>query len=164
MRIIIIIIALALSGCLARTIQLDTRFDPKEAAYINEKGANAIEGQAFLQRRDGIVVYAAGSDVYLIPATRYARERIEKIYRGAKLVDIYAAGATKTPDNPEFRRLSRTTKADGEGRFRFENVADGDYFVQTAVVWQPGDFAAGGALVDLVSVNGADVSVVLSGR
>ena len=48
------------AGCQTSEVMLQSKFDSKEVAYINQGGKGLITGQAFLTRNDGIVVYAAG--------------------------------------------------------------------------------------------------------
>jgi hypothetical protein len=161
-------LAILTLGC-AREIKVATPFNPKDAEYINQRGKAKIEGQAFLRRNDGVVVYAAGSDVQLIPATSYAEERITAIYNGQKYLPIVQANLTKAPDEPGYMTLRRTTKANGEGRFVFADVAPGAYFITTNVSWcasmQYGCASQGGGLQERIQIAGQEsVSVVLDGR
>jgi hypothetical protein len=158
-----------LAGCAARTVQVSSTFDAKQAAYINTKGKATINGQAFLRRNDGIVVYAAGSKVFLIPVTAYAEERIAGLYQGKKYVNGLERVKIEAGDNPEYESYMRTTKANGEGRFVFSEVAQGLYFVNTAVGWcvptQNGCDQQGGNLMDRVSIQGAEkVELILDGK
>lgn len=150
-----------LAGCVSAPT-LQTTFDPAEADFINRQGDATVSGQAFLRRNDGIVIYAAGSDVILIPSTAYSRERIAVLYRGGKFNN-----AVPAPENtdPRYEAMTRVTRANGEGRFSFPNVADGDYFVVTSVIWRVGDWPQGGGLMENVSIrNGESVDIIMTGR
>lgn len=148
-----------LSGCVAAP-EIKSTFDASESAFIHKQGAGSITAQAFLRRNDGVVVYAAGSEARLIPKTRYSQERIDALYRGTK----YNAYVPSPPSPPGFEAAMRTTKADGEGRFTFTGVADGDYYIVTSVKWFAGDVAQGGALMEPVSVKGGNaVNVIMTG-
>ncbi|UVC08972.1 carboxypeptidase regulatory-like domain-containing protein [Rhizobium sp. TH2] len=150
-----------LAGCVA-TPKIDAVFDPNEAAFINQPGTATITGQAFMRRNDGVVVYAAGSEVRLLPKTKYADARIAALYRGTKFNNI--VGAPKETD-PRYFALSKTTKADGEGRFTFANIPDGSYYVVTTVTWMAGDWSQGGNIMETATVSGGEpVNVIMSGQ
>lgn len=153
--------------CACTTATLRTAFDPAEAAYVNETGKGVVRGQAFLRRNDGIVVYAAGSEVLLIPATRYARERMHSIYQGRHYVSALG-GKTFENDDPRYYGYMRKTVADGEGRFEFAGVAPGGYFLMTSVYWSPDPnsiFPEGGGLMyeAIVTEGGDPVTIIMSG-
>lgn len=148
-----------LCGCVAAP-EIKSTFDASEAAFIHRQGKGSISAQAFLRRNDGVVVYAAGSEARLIPKTRYSEERITAIYRGAK----YNVYVPSPPSPPGFESAMRVTKADGEGRFTFSGVADGDYYIVTAVKWFAGDAAQGGNLMEPVTVSGGNaLNVIMTG-
>lgn len=137
-------------------------FDATEAAFIKAQGSGAISGQAFLRRNDGMVVYAAGSDVILIPRTTYAAERMNALYRGGKFNNMVPDPATT---DPQYVAMTKRVRADGEGRFRFENVADGDYYVVTRVLWIVGNSPQGGSLMETASVRGGQaVDLIMTGQ
>jgi len=144
------------------------RFDPAEAAFIKTPGKATIKGQAFLRDPHGASVrYAAGEVVRLVPATAYARTRFAHFYGQSKFVP--AASIPKIQPDPDYAAYTRTTKAGSTGRFSFDNVAPGRYFVTSQLVYTPKDAFApqGGAMYDEVAVTGKetdDIEVVLSGN
>jgi hypothetical protein len=154
------------AGACTRTVQVTTPFEPAKAAYVNAKGKATIVGQAFLRRNDGVVVYAAGSEVYLIPATAYAEERISGVFQGAKQQN----GFVKVEgEDPAYSTYQRRIKANGEGRFTFSEVAPGPYFVLTTVTWcVPKDYGCdkqGGSLMERVQVASADhTELIIDGK
>ncbi|MDI7863214.1 carboxypeptidase regulatory-like domain-containing protein [Rhizobiaceae bacterium n13] len=155
------VLAATLSGCVTAP-EPKSKFDPSEAAFIHAQGAGSITGQAFLRRNDGMVVYAAGSEVYLIPKTTYADERIAGLYRGAKFNGFVAS--PKNTD-PQYAAMMRKTKADGEGRFAFQGLADGSYYIVTQVFWKAGDWTQGGSLMETATISaGNSISVIMSGQ
>jgi hypothetical protein len=154
-----VLAAALLCGCVAAP-EIKSTFDANEAAFIHKQGNGSISAQAFLRRNDGVVVYAAGSEVRLIPKTRYSEERITALYRGAK----YNVYVPSPPSPPGFESAMKATKADGEGRFSFTGLADGDYYVVTSVKWLAGDVPQGGNLMESVSVRGGNsVNVIMTG-
>jgi hypothetical protein len=161
-------LAVFLSACNAGSAP-QVRFDAAEAAFIDKPGKTTIAGQAFLPDKTGHVNvrFAAGEVVRLIPATRYSRARLAQYFRGAKFTP--ATFASESDPDPEYLAHIRTTKAGSTGRFVFENVPPGDYFVSTQVVWKPDDafLSEGGLMYEEVTVTGAEtkpVEVVVSGK
>ncbi|WP_036292355.1 lipoprotein [Methylosinus sp. PW1] len=158
---------LALSACNSAAPEM--RFDPAEAAFIRQEGKATIEGQAFLRDQQGKtnVRYAAGEVVRLIPATAYAQARISQFYGKRKFIP---ALLMPTPtQEAEYAAYTRTTKAGATGRFTFDKVAPGRYFVTTQLTWLPkgGLISEGGAMYDEIVVTGKEtdpIEVVLSGN
>ncbi|MFN0149619.1 MAG: carboxypeptidase-like regulatory domain-containing protein [bacterium] len=123
-------LSLTLAGCFtqmrgpaARTMWFrEEEYDPYRVP-----GDASIEGQAFLKTRGGDVKYGAGNEVVLNPATSYSSEWYDRsVVRGEAL------------EAPDLRATSfvRTMIADGEGRFRFENLTPGDYYLACRIVWE----------------------------
>ncbi len=167
-KALVCILAVLTAGC-AREIKVESPFDPKEAQFINQKGRAQIDGQAFLRRNDGIVVYAAGSEVRLIPATRYAEERITAIYGSAKYIPRIQANLIRIDPQTQYLEMQRVTKANGEGRFSFTEVGPGTYYVLTEVQWcapsQYGCITQGGGLRERVEIRGPEkVNLVMNGQ
>lgn len=159
--------ALVLSAC--NSVSSDLRFDPGEAAFIRQEGKSTIEGHAFLRdtRGERNVRHAAGEVVRLIPATAYAEGRIAQLYRGRKFVPAIFVSSAE-PD-PGYVAYMRTTKAESNGRFAFDKVAPGHYFLTTQLIWTPKDalISEGGAIYEEVTVTGKEtgpIEVVLSGN
>ncbi len=157
---VLIFILLICLGC-TNAQSLSARFEPKEASFIHRHGKATLSGQAFLRRRDGGVVLAAGSRVYLIPSTAYSRERLGHIFGGRK----FNSGAVRFAEtDPRYPKMMRVTKADAEGRFAFAALADGEYFLTTALEWEADGRTRGGQLLEKVSIrNGKDARIILTG-
>ena len=163
---LLFILALFAGGC-QTTVQVQSRFDPKPAEAALLAGTNTIKGSAFMRKKSGTVVSAAGEVVYLIPATPYAEERFSKLFPRGKLNPATGTRATEQTD-PDYARLMRTTKADKGGSFAFENVKPGLWFVSTRVTWQEPreSLPSGGAIYDRIEIKGQDqvVEVIISGN
>lgn len=168
-----LVCSVALAGCQTSVltpapVQIASTFNPVEAAFIKKSGSVTIEGHAFLRQKTGGTVNAAGEIVRLIPATAYARERFAKLYGQAKFVA--ASNYPKTQDtDPRYIDYIRTTKAESTGRFTFDNVAPGSYFISTQVTWQKEGavFSDGGAIYETVTITGREtdpVMVIVSGN
>jgi hypothetical protein len=169
MRFLLLAAAFAplLSACNSPAPQ--SRFDPAEAAFIRKEGAATIEGQAFLRDPQGQVNvrYAAGEVVRLVPATAYARERFSQLYGQKKFIP---ALLMPTPaQDADYAAFTRATKANSTGRFSFDKVAPGRYFVTTRMTWTPKGalLGEGGAMYDEVEVTGKEsepIQLILSGN
>ena len=154
---------LALGGCHTPTVA----FDPKAAAFVNEKGSTRIDAHAFFRAGNGRVVYAAGEYVHLVPVTPYSEQRMAMLYGGRKLARA-SLSIFDDPD-PEYKKYVRSVKAESNGRASFENVAPGDYFVaSTVTVFTPDMiFPEGGAIYERVTITGKEkepVKVIVSGK
>jgi hypothetical protein len=141
-------------------------FDPKAAAFINKEGKASIEGHAFMRRPDNAVENAVGQTVRLIPVTPYSEARFAQFYRGKKFLPAFQI--PKIEADPEYASYTRTTTSDSNGRFTFENVAPGKYYVTTQIMWRPKGnfFSEGGAIYDIVTVPNKDtkkVKLILTG-
>lgn len=144
--------------------RIDTPYDKTLAARLLANGPNTVTGSASVRQRDGSVVTCAGQPVYLVPATDYARVRVRALYgsdeRGASLD---GRGYRFEPDPPEYSKLVRQAQCDANGRFRFDRVASGTFFLTAVVRWQEGERRAGGSLMQQVTTGGGRaVNVTLS--
>jgi len=153
MPAIVLFASFALAGCQSIPGPPETLvFDAAAARFIKSKGAQRIEGQAYVVARDGSPRPAAHRTVRLIPATSYAQARLEALYQGRRFIP--AAKMTTVYPDPHYASYTRTTKTDGFGRFSFVDVAAGDYFVTTQDFYSArGTFLPeGGAMYRRVSV------------
>ncbi len=158
--------ALACAACQSTHVEDRVAFDANDAAYIRKQGAATVEGEAFVTNENGRVVKAAGQIVWLVPATAYARQRFTAIYGAKKSVPIGAV-AQLHPD-ADYLAYTRRTKTGSNGKFSFDNVAAGDYFVVSQMSWKKDDelFARGAAMYETAKVKGDEddpVKVVVSG-
>lgn len=86
---------------------------------------------------------------------------MQKIYGDGKQTYL---GKKFTNDDPSYYDYTRTTIADGEGRFEFSGVADGRYYVVTDVVWMAGNYRQGGALMERVQIeDGQSQEIIVRG-
>lgn len=159
-----------LAGCATPAAPTKTisSFNAEDAKRLLEKGNNTVRGSALARQQGGAVVTCAGGDVYLVPATAYATERVtalmgspaggyNPIFGGRKLVF--------ENEPAEYRALLVKTVCDAQGFFRFTNVADGSFYVTTTVNWVVQSIPQGGALTQRVAVAGGETKeIVLSPR
>ncbi len=160
---LLLIASLWVSGCVGPDIA-SVPFSPEEASFVNKSGKNSVSGEAFRKRNDGVVVTCAGEEVSLIPVTQYSTQRIAYIYgntnRGKTASALVSAGKADV----QYLAMAKNTVCDSSGKFTFTGIADGDYFVTTAVLWNPtgGIIPEGGFHMARVSVRGGQkVNLVL---
>lgn len=159
-------LAALLGACVAQG-PTTTSFSAEEAAFIRKPGTGVIVGHAFRTRSKGQVVNAAGEVVRLVPATAYARERFSRVFGKTKFLPHWRYPNDQV--DPGYAELTRTTKTTANGRFAFDKVAPGTYFVSTQVIWGEEDavFREGGTVYDEVTLTGREtepVEVILSGH
>ena len=155
-----------ISGCAAqqpRTVYLANNYNYAETKPLLEKGPNTVKGSALWRQQGGAVVTCAGNPVTLIPKTAYSTERFIAIY-GNDVAGISPIGnkVQFSPENLEYPQHMLKTQCDAQGYFTFENVADGDFFAMTSIVWAAGPHnPQGGAIMKSVSVRGGEVKNII---
>jgi hypothetical protein len=156
---------IVLVGC-AQQITLINQFNEGEARNALQAGKNSIKGSALIKQNNGGTVTCAGTSVRLIPVTAYSSERIYAIYkstdRGFNRVMFAPTGSPFANDNPAFYQVTKETACDAQGFFKFDAIADGDFFVVTSVRWSPGGYTyEGGTLMRRVSLKGGETREIV---
>ncbi len=116
-------------------------FVEEEYRLYAESGTGSISGQAFFKTAGGDVKYGAGDEIYLNPVTTYSTEWFKNHVVAERLI---------SPSDPRALQYMRHTTADGEGRFKFEKLPAGGYYLMCRIVWQ----YAGGYRGSLLSTGG----------
>lgn len=160
-----------LSGCLAIPATPYVDLGPFDAAEMQQKlspGNNTIKGSALMRQVGGGVVTCAGNVVSLAASTKYS-DAWAKAHYGSSTGGFHSVYQTHVDysDEAAFYRSLRSTHCDAQGYFKFDNLADGTYYVFTAISWQvPGQFgmqAQGGSIMRSVSLaDGKTEELVLS--
>lgn len=160
---------LALSGCVLnpptppRLITISAQFDVAEAERMLVRGPNTVKGSALMRQAGGGVVTCAGRPVLLVPATPYANERVVGIYGNS--TKGYRPGGTGglafQPDEPGYKKITRTSLCDAQGYFKFDNVADGAFYLVAGISWTVGTNPQGGSMFVKVSLAGGETQEVV---
>jgi hypothetical protein len=119
------------------TVELLKPFDQDQALHQLRDGPNTLTGTALLLHRYGGASTCAGKQVALIPATAYADERMTALYGVAREGVVWPPGPRFEPDSLAYEAASRTGTCGVGGAFRFDNVADGAFYVVAIVPWEP---------------------------
>ena len=128
MRGWIIALALVLAGCAGMQPIERPPFPVAEYEALPREGTGVVTGQVFLRTMVGEVRYGAGSQVDLNPVTSYSTFWYHN--------DYSTGGRNLSPPDTRQDAYIITVQADGEGRFRFENVPPGDYYLTSSVFWR----------------------------
>lgn len=103
------------------------KFDAVEYQKYSVAGTGKVSGQVFAKTNGGDIKKGAGEHVLLMPATSYGQQRIDEEFTLGKLAT--------TREDERLIQFNKTGVTDGEGRFTFEKVPEGDYFVVSRVSW-----------------------------
>jgi len=156
-----LLLAFVLTGCAAPpptpTFVVSTPFNQKEAADLLRPGPNTIKGNAFMRQQGGGVVTCAGSEVHLVPATAYARQRMVAIY-GTTESGTNSRPVNLAPPPSDYAAHTRPTRCDSAGNFVFDKVADGEFFVTTVVAWRVAGRQQGGNMMARTVVRDGQVA------
>lgn len=152
-------------GCGPKTVRLTKSFDLTQAERLMCPGRNTIIVKAFLNKPGGGIVDCYGHPVRLIPATEMARERM-KGYFGTDeggFVPLGSFAATKfTNADPAYCRHQKEQTCGVNSGVVFKNVADGEFYILSAVLWRL-DYDSDddeGYLLTKVSVSGGETLTV----
>ena len=169
-----------LTGCYSiPTYNINAKFNEKEAEELLKPGKNTIKGEAFLRQLGGNVITCAGYNVYLIPATDYAQERMSVLYNSKEggfnpvihmipFTDMSSVKSTNTynfiPDETKYHQLNKSTICNADGQFEFLNIADGTFYITTTVFWiDLQNRPNGGALSKKITIsNGKKQEIILT--
>ncbi len=132
-------------------------FSEAEYNALKKSGTGGLTGQAFLRTQGGDVKTAAGSTVRVEPATTISDQRFEVSCKGGK--------ALAGDKDARVDQFVRETTADAEGRFKFNNLPPGAYYLTTTVMWSAasryGLSPQGGYLMKRVEIENKKIAEVL---
>jgi len=111
-----------------------TEFSNDDFAWSLEKGAGVIAGQGYLKTEGGFIQTAVGEEVALIPKTAYTDEIVN-----TTRTDGFFEQYTNVNKHIDYNQYRRQQTADEKGRFRFEGLAAGTYYIVTRVIWYTRD-------------------------
>jgi hypothetical protein len=145
-------------GCAIPLVERQAQFIESEYAPYAGEGTATICGQAVIQTQRGEFKYGAGNETYLNPVTSYSTEWYTVSVIG---------GRSLTKANRKVLAYNRATRADSEGKFCFENIPSGDYYLTCPVVWVYGANSAkmvSMAYAKITVKDGETVNAVLTRR
>ena len=142
---------LILTSCTTPSaIETFSSYDRNEIAWSLTDGTGKLEGDGFLSRRDGMLVKCSGQEVGLVPVSDYATERFTNIYGNPNSGYNTAGFGRRNVDiaDPDYLSDARLTICDVDGKFSFENLPSGEYYVYTTVIWRVSDYVNEGGNIN----------------
>lgn len=157
------------SGCTTPvpTAQMTLPFNASDVAWSRAPGTATVEGRAAMSTAGSVTRTCAGGEAQLLPAGTYAAEMMRIVF-GNDVRGFVPLGSARYPTNvaADFRSTVRRIGCDPEGRFRFDGVPAGRWYVfSNVVVRGAGGEAApqGVALMQRIDVaEGARANVLLT--
>jgi hypothetical protein len=126
---LVIAAASAVAGCAAKPDKVQDALLEKQSDRYRKRGDAAITGVAYLMRPGGGEILGNADEVYLTPVTTWAESRV---------VDVLASN--EIPDSEDrAAEVWWVSRADSNGRFTFEELVDGEYFVLSPIPYQGAD-------------------------
>ncbi len=121
------------AGAFDQTLPEAAPFDPAAFAWSSAPGRESLTG-VLAYRREGLQYTCSGEDVLLIPDAPWSRRRMIILYGAASSaaipVAIVRARSASAPPG-DYARFVRRTSCDSEGRFAFQGLPDGPWYVVT---------------------------------
>jgi hypothetical protein len=150
-----VLAALVAAGSTARARPSGSRhaMDATPALY-DSAGGGEIGGGGSAPATNGMPVTVAARTVVLRPVTDWSRQWWQR----------WVVGGTPL-DSPDPRALSQVRKvaADSSGRFRFDHLPPGNYYVVSSVLW-PADAVGGREARTRLTIVGAQVALAAGGH
>lgn len=107
-----------------------TRYIDEEYAPYAKEGNASVSGKAFVTVH-GEIKSGAAHTVYLVPVTSHSTEAFE---RG--IVRNRAIEPEEEPASELVKKCKRTVQADRDGKFRFEKLPPGNYYVYCQISYK----------------------------
>ena len=125
--VVLVLTVCSLGAC---AHQRSAPFIESEYAQYEGEGSSQICGQALIKTKAGKRILGRSPEMRLTPKTTYSTEWFTKgVVREQRL------GET----DKRTRKYNRTTKADSDGKFCFQNVPAGSYYLTGAITWDSGE-------------------------
>jgi hypothetical protein len=147
--------------------QLTLPFNAGDVAWSRALGTATVEGRAAIVAGGDVPQTCAGGEAQLLPAGTYAAEMMRIVF-GSEVRGFAPLASARYPTNvaTDFRSTVRRSGCDAEGRFRFDHVPAGRWYVFSNVIFRgAGGEAApqGGALMQRIDVaEGTRANVLLT--
>jgi hypothetical protein len=166
-------VVVLMAGCAAPAppvppAQMTSPFNASDVAWSRAPGTATVEGRAAIPAGGDASHTCAGGEVQLLPAGTYAAEMMRTVFGSDARGYAPRASPPRYPTNiaADFQSTVRRVGCDAEGRFRFDGVPAGRWYVFSNVIWRTaGGEAApqGGALMQRIDVTeGARANVLLT--
>jgi len=112
-------------------IEIKSRFNNVEIDWINNAGNASLTGYAYIHWHNSNTENCNANEVSLVPVSSYSKERMNALYGNALRGENYKNRITEP--SAEYLLATRNTMCDFNGKFRFDNVPAGEWFLLTKV-------------------------------
>jgi hypothetical protein len=168
-RVCVAIAVVLTSSCAAPLppAQMTLPFNASDVSWSRAAGTGTVEGRAAISTAGNVPETCAGGEAQLLPAGAYAAEMMRIVF-GSDVRGFAPLSSARYPTNvaADFSSTVRRIGCDPEGRFRFDGVPAGRWYVFSNVIFRgAGGEAApqGGALMQRIDVAaGARANVLLT--
>lgn len=161
------VVLISLVGCASKPYTLVAKFDVAGANRMVGPGPNTVKGSGLLRQKGGGVVPCSGATVALIPFNAYSKEWAEEYefsWSESGAGEKPATSRAYKYNHPDgFLALRREAQCDVQGFFKFDSVADGEFYLITTVSWIVAGDVQGGQIAKRIRVSGGKtLEVVLT--
>lgn len=118
-------------------------------------GDATVSGRAFVTMRSGAPVVCHGDDMRLIAVTPYTRQRMARAFKEGSGYASRIAIETQLDDH-HLDPFQRHASCDREGKFRFEQIAAGQYYALAKIYWSQRWGWYGGGVMQTINVGMAE--------
>lgn len=124
MRRLVVLVCLVMPiGC----VSIKSQFDEAPLKWILASGEARVAGQAFTKTRGGET--RTPREVLLVPMSDYTREVANR--------GLLVRNHILDPEvDPRLETYIRRALCDADGRFEFEDVPDGEYYITCGIFWE----------------------------
>lgn len=153
----------ALAGCATnRVVKPLAPFDAEAAKKQLAEGPNSVKGSALIRQAGGGVVTCAGKPVFMMPVTAAAKEWAAQLYGTSRGGFHNAQGrGIQFKGRDDMFAATRTTTCDAQGSFKFDRVADGQFFLFTRITWIVAGSIQGGSVMRPITLSGGQMTEIV---
>ncbi len=111
-----------------------THYDARDFEWSAQSGANAVNGRVAYRTKAVSAYTCAGGSVALTPETPYSSARTMKLYESVQHAVTTTAAVRErsgADGKPPYADFVRSTTCDPSGRFAFNGLPDGAWFLVT---------------------------------
>jgi len=136
------------------TVQLISEFNVDSVKWVKIKGNSSVSGEVHLKLGDGAYKGCSGFNIELLPASKYANERILSTYGNTDQGQILMSQKPPKfiPDVKEYHEYLIKSECDSNSKFSFNAVPSGEYYLIAFVIWGKEPNQQGGGVMKKISV------------
>tara|TARA_B100000809_G_scaffold259048_1_gene303309 strand:- start:48 stop:554 length:507 start_codon:yes stop_codon:yes gene_type:complete len=136
------------------TVQLISKFNVDSVKWVKIKGDSSVSGEVHLKLGSDNYKGCAGFNIELLPASKYANERIISTYGNIDQGQILMSQNPPKfiPDVKEYHEYLIKSECDSKSNYIFNAVPSGEYYLIAFVIWGKEPNQEGGGVMKKISV------------